>query len=659
MHAQPACRNRAVNRRSTACRSRRVQGPPSARPGLEPGPAAPPGSACCTRRTPATAARTAAGGPSAGSGGGGGGRLTNMNSSGKSAPFSGFRDVTEGLNLRYSMVGVDRRENPMDAGAGCALAQPPEPKIHRETVPCPTLPVSPQFSALAVGIAGALAGGPCTSGFQLRGTASEPLPWPGGHHGRQQRCLGGQQQPRRHGLHRPEHGPGRCHRHRPDRRLQRQCLPPTSPPARLPPSAGCIPVSGGGGGDPGARDRGAGDRRGVPDAWRVRSSPSAPASARRSASRPNTTATSGRPLQRGHLGREDRRPDPVQRRSSWIRAFRWASASSAEGRRHPVEHGHYGLIAASAGIPGSIPGTADGQAGQVSGDSHGFGWVAGFEWRPTDRFAVGYSHRSEIDQDIGATPPSTRPASFAGAAAAVPADGRAVPDGAADQPCYAAADPARARQRLRADQRHRRADRRASIPSACATTSPIVPPDGRRAAHRLAFAAFDRHPFRQPPTGRRRAKRSTGRTAQLVSLGAEWDINPAWTLRAASRRTRPRPTTTRTRACRTTIAPVLDRRGHSMRPMRSASTPPASASASRPENRCVHLARHGVDRQVQQPRRPVSASRRSTGSDQDVLIHRVIVTKSPFGGGFVGGLPLREDAETCPECFYRGAESWA
>lgn len=37
---------------------------------------------------------------------------------------------------------------------------------------------------------------------------------------------------------------------------------------------------------------------------------------------------------------------------------------------------------------------------EVQGDDTGIGWTAGIHWRPTDNFAIGLSHRSEIDLEL-------------------------------------------------------------------------------------------------------------------------------------------------------------------------------------------------------------------------------------------------------------------
>jgi long-chain fatty acid transport protein len=67
------------------------------------------------------------------------------------------------------------------------------------------------------------------------------------------------------------------------------------------------------------------------------------------------------------------------------------------------------------------PQSADG-AVSIDGDSTGMGWLVGAEWHPTDALTIGYSHRSEIDHEIEGqidfTVPATAAATAAGAAAA-------------------------------------------------------------------------------------------------------------------------------------------------------------------------------------------------------------------------------------------------
>lgn len=62
----------------------------------------------------------------------------------------------------------------------------------------------------------------------------------------------------------------------------------------------------------------------------------------------------------------------------------------------------FGTALAGAGVPGFAPQSADGFA-EVKGDDTGFGWLAGVYWRPTDKLSLGYSHRSEIDQNMRGT----------------------------------------------------------------------------------------------------------------------------------------------------------------------------------------------------------------------------------------------------------------
>lgn len=70
-----------------------------------------------------------------------------------------------------------------------------------------------------------------------------------------------------------------------------------------------------------------------------------------------------------------------------------------------------GTVMAGTGIPGALPQGADGFV-TVEGDGHGYGWLAGAYWRPTDRLSLGLSHRSEIDHDLEGTVDFETPASF-------------------------------------------------------------------------------------------------------------------------------------------------------------------------------------------------------------------------------------------------------
>lgn len=61
----------------------------------------------------------------------------------------------------------------------------------------------------------------------------------------------------------------------------------------------------------------------------------------------------------------------------------------------------FGTILFGAGVPAPFarPQAADGLA-EVQGDDAGFGWVAGVNLRPTDKLALGLTYRSEIDYDL-------------------------------------------------------------------------------------------------------------------------------------------------------------------------------------------------------------------------------------------------------------------
>ena len=76
----------------------------------------------------------------------------------------------------------------------------------------------------------------------------------------------------------------------------------------------------------------------------------------------------------------------------------------------------FGTIMAAAGIPGARPQASDG-AVSVKGDDTGVGYLFGVNFRPTDRLSIGLTHRSEIDHDLEGDANFTLPANFAGAQA--------------------------------------------------------------------------------------------------------------------------------------------------------------------------------------------------------------------------------------------------
>jgi long-chain fatty acid transport protein len=58
------------------------------------------------------------------------------------------------------------------------------------------------------------------------------------------------------------------------------------------------------------------------------------------------------------------------------------------------------------------PQSADGQV-EVKGNDNSYGWLLGAQWRPTDSFTIGYSHHSKIDHTLRGNADFTTPASVA------------------------------------------------------------------------------------------------------------------------------------------------------------------------------------------------------------------------------------------------------
>ena len=68
----------------------------------------------------------------------------------------------------------------------------------------------------------------------------------------------------------------------------------------------------------------------------------------------------------------------------------------------------FGSALAFSSVPGFAPQSADGKA-VIKGDDNNFGWLIGVNWRPTDTLAIGLSHRSEIDHELQGTADWTVP----------------------------------------------------------------------------------------------------------------------------------------------------------------------------------------------------------------------------------------------------------
>jgi len=64
------------------------------------------------------------------------------------------------------------------------------------------------------------------------------------------------------------------------------------------------------------------------------------------------------------------------------------------------------------------PQGADGQV-EVKGDDSSWGWIVGAQWRPTDNFTIGYAHHSEIDHTLSGDADFTAPASVTATFAAL------------------------------------------------------------------------------------------------------------------------------------------------------------------------------------------------------------------------------------------------
>ncbi len=59
----------------------------------------------------------------------------------------------------------------------------------------------------------------------------------------------------------------------------------------------------------------------------------------------------------------------------------------------------FGTLLAAQGVPGFVPQGSDGFA-SVKGDDTGIGWIIGMHIHPNERTSIGFSHRSEIDHDL-------------------------------------------------------------------------------------------------------------------------------------------------------------------------------------------------------------------------------------------------------------------
>jgi long-chain fatty acid transport protein len=70
----------------------------------------------------------------------------------------------------------------------------------------------------------------------------------------------------------------------------------------------------------------------------------------------------------------------------------------------------FGSLLAFSSVPGFAPQSADGEA-VITGDDTGIGFIVGMNFRPTDKLAIGVSHRSEIDHELSGKADWTVPGS--------------------------------------------------------------------------------------------------------------------------------------------------------------------------------------------------------------------------------------------------------
>jgi len=150
------------------------------------------------------------------------------------------------------------------------------------------------------------------------------------------------------------------------------------------------------------------------------------------------------------------------------------------------------------------PQSADG-AVSVHGSDNSWGWVAGMQWRPADNFTIGYSHHSKIDHTLTGNADFTVPASVAGAlGAGAPADGRIyAPLTTPAIDTLSAQWDVTAQFRLLGD----------------------IQRTGWHSLQQVAIFNADGSPLGHP-------EEFNWRNTTYVGIGAEWDLSPQFTLRA-------------------------------------------------------------------------------------------------------------------------------
>lgn len=158
-------------------------------------------------------------------------------------------------------------------------------------------------------------------------------------------------------------------------------------------------------------------------------------------------------------------------------------------------------------LPFALPQAADGFA-EIQGDDTGFGWTVGANLKPTDKLAIGVSYRSEIDYELEGTADWTVPGNVAAVFAASPTTRPLFQDGAALAKLTTPSV-------LNVDLRYDFTDSFSMMASYAETGWESL------REVRIEFANPDPdsvEPFNWKDT-------------TFASLGAEYKLNPSWTLR--------------------------------------------------------------------------------------------------------------------------------
>lgn len=147
----------------------------------------------------------------------------------------------------------------------------------------------------------------------------------------------------------------------------------------------------------------------------------------------------------------------------------------------------------------------------VTGDDNGLGWVAGFQYKPTDKLSIGYSHRSEIDHDISGTVDFTIPSTIAGLAGGNPALAASLADGPGGAKLTTPAVDT------------------LSVSYAFTDDFRMMLDVQKTDWHSLQTVDIRRHDARNTPVGP--PEEFQWEDTMLYGLGAEYDLNDSFTLR--------------------------------------------------------------------------------------------------------------------------------